>query len=309
MIIQKLNNLNITIRSFDMKKYIAIIMLISLVILQACSNGNSKPAESSEETFTFSLGHVANSDHPWNLGAMEFAEMVNEKSDGRITVEIHDGGTLGGELEMIEQLQLGDLDMAIIAGGSHSKIVPEMTVEELPFIFRDNEEAYEKMDGELGQTLLALLEEQGIVGLSYWEDGFFQVTNNDKPIESPDDMTGLKIRVPENEIRLDIFKALNANPIPMSFTELFTALQQGVVDGQTNPLSVIEASKFDEVQDYVSIINVNWGSGLLEISSEAWNKLPEDLQEIMQESADEIKDIQRGYSRERAADNLAILEE
>src|SRR5699024_504868 len=199
--------------------------------------------------------------------------------------------------------------MAVNWGPSHAPIISEMSIVNLPFAFDTREEAYDVIDGELGEIQFDLLEENGIKGLSWWEDGFFQITTNTGPIETPDDMKGVKIRVPEIEIRQDTFKALGANPVPMSFTELFSALQQNVVDGQTNGLSTVYSSNFYEVQDYLSIIPVTWSSAVLEISSDKWDSLPKDLQDILQENADEYRDFQRELTQEEDEELVSKLED
>ncbi len=277
------------------------VIVVSVLFISGCSFNSSTSSDDNtgsnnnkqQETYTLSLGHVGTQSHSWHTTALEFAKQVEKESEGRLKIEVFPDGQLGGNLEMLQQIQMGDLDMGLISGAAHSPIVPEMAIENLPFAFAEHEDAYKAMDGELGDRLLDLLEEKGIHGLAWWEDGLFQITNNQYPIEKPEDLNGLKIRVPEIELRQDTFAALGADPVPMSFTELFSALQQEVVDGQTNAVPIVSSSNFDEVQEFLSIVNITWSSTLMEINLDKWNSLPEDLQNILSENAIKYRDIQR----------------
>lgn len=283
-------------------------LVLAIGILSGCSE-KSDGSNNKDETYSFSLGHVVSSQsHSWNDTAMEFAEAVEEESEGRIKIEVFPDGQLGGDLEMLQQIKMGDLDMGLISGAAHSPIVPEMGIESLPFVFEDNDSAYNKMDGELGNKLFELLEDEGIKGLAWWESGLYQITNNKKPINNPEDLEGLKIRVPESELRQETFKQLGASPVPMAFTELFSALQQGTIDGQSNPAPVIESSNFNEVQEYLSILNINWTSAVLEINLDTWNSLPEDLQEILEKNARKYRDVQRERIQQEDVEVIKELE-
>lgn len=295
------------------KSFSTLLITFSIIFfLNACNinsdTENEVQGDQDNNLYILSLGHVGTQAHSWHTTLLEFAETVEKESDGQLKIEVFPDGQLGGNLEMLQQIQMGELDMGVIGGAVHSPIVPEMAIENLPFVFETHEEAYQAMDGELGNKLLELLEQQGITGLAWWEDGMFQITNNSHPIEKPEDLKGLKIRVPEIELRQEAFKALGANPVPMSFDELFSALQQGVVDGQTNPAEVVLTSNFNEVQDYLSIINISWSSALMEINSDVWDNLPEHLQEIIQENAIKYRDIQRSRIRERNEEVIKELE-
>lgn len=282
------------------KKFLLLLAtLLTIFIISGCGSSSESEENSADtsdgkvESYTLSLGHVGTQSHSWHTTALEFAEAVEEESNGRLKIEVFPDGQLGGNLEMIQQLQMGDLDMGLISGAAHSPIVPEMGIENLPFAFETHEDAYETMDGELGDKLLELLKNEGILGLAWWEDGLFQITNNSHPINKPEDLEGLKIRVPEIELRQEAFKALGASPVPMSFNELFSALQQGVVDGQTNAAEIVLSSNFNEVQEYLSVVNITWSSALMEINLDTWNSLPNDLQNILKENSIKYRDIQR----------------
>ncbi|MFD1929190.1 TRAP transporter substrate-binding protein [Sporosarcina siberiensis] len=294
----------------NLKKIFSLTALSLALLLTGCSDSDDKAgADDKEKVYELSLGHEVSQSHSWHVTASEFAEAVKEESDGRLDIVIFPDGTLGGATAMLEQIQIGDLDMAITGGPSHAPIVPEMSIQNLPFLYDDREKAYEAVDGELGDLQFGLLKEKGILGLAWWEDGFFQVTTNTGPIETPEDLEGVKIRVPEIKLRQDIFKELGANPVPMSFTELFTGLQQKAVDGQTNGLNTIYDSNFYEVQDYLSILNITWSPAVLEIGLDKFNSLPEDLQKILKDNAIKYRDIQRKRTQEEDTDLIQKLEE
>ena len=236
----------------------------------------------------------------------QFAKAVEHDSGGRIKIQVVHGGALGGDREMGEQIRLGGLEMGLI----HTTVLgldPRLQIEELPFAWARREQAYAALDGELGAKLLEILSKKGIKGLAWYENGYRDLTNNVRPIREPSDLKGLKIRMAELKMRIDTFKLLGANPIPMAFPELFTALQQGTVDGQENPLAIIKTSKFNEVQKYLSTSGHIWGSVLLMINKDIWEKLPADLQKILMRNAVKYRDIERKMIQEIDVKILAEL--
>ena len=236
----------------------------------------------------------------------QFAKAVEHDSGGRIKIQVVHGGALGGDREMGEQIRLGGLEMGLI----HTTVLgldPRLQIEELPFAWARREQAYAALDGELGAKLLEILSKKGIKGLAWYENGYRDLTNNVRPIREPSDLKGLKIRMAELKMRIDTFKLLGANPIPMAFPELFTALQQGTVDGQENPLAIIKTSKFNEVQKYLSTSGHIWGSVLLMINKDIWEKLPADLQKILMRNAVKYRDIERKMIQESDVKILAEL--
>lgn len=236
----------------------------------------------------------------------QFAKAVEHDSGGRIKIQVVHGGALGGDREMGEQIRLGGLEMGLI----HTTVLgldPRLQIEELPFAWARREQAYAALDGELGAKLLEILSKKGIKGLAWYENGYRDLTNNVRPIREPSDLKGLKIRMAELKMRIDTFKLLGANPIPMAFPELFTALQQGTVDGQENPLAIIKTSKFNEVQKYLSTSGHIWGSVLLMINKDILEKLPADLQKILIRNAVKYRDIERKMIRESDVKILAEL--
>lgn len=199
------------------------------------------------------IGHALSPTSHYGLGAQAFIDTLSELSAGEWTGEQAPAGQLGGERDMIEGLQIGSLDIVITSTGPLGNFVPEVYALDLPFLFRDYDHARAVLDGEIGQELLDRIGENNLIGLAWSENGFRHVTNSQRPVNTPDDLAGLKLRTMENKVHMEAFSDMGASPTPMAFPELFTALQQGVVDGQENPVTVITASKFWEVQKYVSL--------------------------------------------------------
>lgn len=263
---------------------IITIFICLVLILSGCSSGK-KPA-SSDEKVVLKVGHINAPDHPWNIALEGFAKDVSEATNGNLEIQVFPSSQLGGERDMAEGLKLGTLDMGLFGTGALQSLDKRLIVEELPYAWSNRNNAYEALDGELGDELNKILKGHSIVGLSYWESGYRHITNSVRPINSLEDLKGLKLRVPEAEMRIDTFKDLGALPTPLAFSEVFTALQQGTVDGQENPLPTISSSKFNEVQKHLMISGHIWGSALLGISDKSWNGLSDDYKKIISEKAD-----------------------
>ena len=199
------------------------------------------------------VGHALSEASHYGIGAQAFIDTLTELSGGEFTGSQAPAGQLGGERDMIEGLQIGSMDVVITSTGPLGNFVPEVFALDLPFLFRDYDHARAVLDGDIGQELLGKIDENQLVGLAWSENGFRHVTNSQRPVRTPADLQGLKLRTMENRVHMEAFSEMGASPTPMAFPELFTALQQGVVDGQENPVTVITASKFWEVQGYVSL--------------------------------------------------------
>ncbi|WP_299792362.1 TRAP transporter substrate-binding protein [uncultured Marivita sp.] len=199
------------------------------------------------------VGHSLSPESHYGVGAQAFIDTLTELSGGEFTGSQAPAGQLGGERDMIEGLQIGSMDVVITSTGPLGNFVPEVYALDLPFLFRDYDHARKTLDGEIGQELLEKINENQLVGLAWTENGFRHVTNSQRPVRTPEDLEGLKLRTMENRVHMEAFSEMGASPTPMAFPELFTALQQGVVDGQENPVTVITASKFWEVQGHVSL--------------------------------------------------------
>lgn len=254
------------------------------------------------------LGHVLAPTHSWHLAAEGFAEDVKAATDGRVNFQVFPSGQLGNEKTVVEGMQIGSVPAGVIGCGSFQPLDPRFGIVELPYSWPDRETAYAAYDGQLGETLEDLADQHNMKILSWWENGFRHVTNNRGPIETPEDLAGLKIRVTPDKMRLDTFQALGASPAPLSFGELYSALQQGVFDAQENPLSIIHSSSFSEVQDYVSLTGHVWAPACLTISNFTWNQLSAEDQAAVQQSADEWRDQQRAMTQQDDAELVAKLE-
>jgi tripartite ATP-independent transporter DctP family solute receptor len=202
-----------------------------------------------------------------------FAREVEKRTDGRYKVQNFYSGALGAERESIEALQVGTLDLTMTSTGPVPNFVPEVAILDIPFLFKDYAQARGTLDGPIGQDMLQKFPSKGLVALAWGENGFRHMTNNKRQVVLPDDLKGLKMRTMENPVHMQAYKAFGIIPTPMAFTEVFTALQQGTVDGQENPLSVISAAKFDQVQKYMTLTGHVYSPALILMSKTQWDKL------------------------------------
>ena len=252
------------------------------------------------------FGHLNNPDHPVSLGVKKFADVLAAKSGGKLKVQEFPSSQLGNEMQQQSALQGGVQEMSAPATTSLAGIVKEFGLIDFPFSVADFRQADALLDGRFGQALLAKLPEKGLVSLGYWDLGFRNVTNSKRPITKPDDLDGLKIRVIPNPVFLDTFKAFKANPVPMPFAELYTALETKTVDGQENPFAVILSNKFYEVQKFVSATNHVYAANIVLVSKKFWDRLSPQEQQWMSEAANEARAYQRQASR--AAAQRAVSE-
>lgn len=212
-------------------------------------------AASAEPELLIKAAHAASTGNTGHK-ALEFMDReLRERTDGRVGIQIFPNGQLGGERELIESIQLGNLDMAFVSSAPLANFDKRFYGFDIPFLFPDRAAAYAVFDGELGQEILAGLDQVGIHGLGYWENGFRQLTNDVKPVHSPDDLDGMKMRTMENDVHIALWRAEQADPAPLSFSELFTALQQGTFDAQEGPINLFYDMKFYEVQKYITVTN------------------------------------------------------
>lgn len=300
-----------------MKKFLGLILTAFLVLaLAACGGGNNEGGENADdkesadtaEKKTIRAGIGLNDSHPQYKGLLKFKEIVEEKTDGQIVVETYHSGQLGDDRTMTEALQLGSQEVVVPSTAPLANFVPEFSVFDFPFLFPSEEVADKVLDGEVGQKFLDKLEDQNLIGLSYWENGFRQVSNSERAIASAADFKGLKLRTMENDLHLEAFRALGANPTPMAFTELFTAMQQGTVDGQENPFATIYLSKFYEVQDHVSNTNHIYSPFVFLMSKPFYDGLTEEQQQIVREASVEAGLYERQLNREANEQYLKDLQ-
>ena len=285
-----------------MKTNIGVLALSALALLWP---GDGRAQDIQERTIRW--GHLNNTDHPVSFGVKKFAEIVAAKSGGKIRVREFPSNQLGSEVQQTAALQGGVQEMQSPASTTLVGIVKEFGVFDLPFIVSTPQQADALLDGPVGKALLAKLPEKGLVGLVFWDLGFRNVTNSRRAITKAEDLTGIKLRVMPNPVYIDTFKTFGANPLPMSFSELYTALETKTVDGQENPFSVILSNKFYEVQKYLSKTSHTYSTNIILVSKKFWDKLSPTEQKILQEAAIESRDYQRKVSREQADKAIAEL--
>lgn len=235
--------------------------------------------------------------HPQTLGARKFAELVEAKTAGRIKVAVYSAGQLGSDLQMQAALQGGTQEFAAPSTATLAGLVRDFGVLGLPFSFASEKEADAVLDGPFGRKLLARLPDRGLVGLAFWENGFRNVTNNKRPIVRAEDIAGLKVRTMQNSLYIDMFGGLGANAVPMSVTELFTALESHAVDAQENPYTVVHAQKFYDVQKYLSTTGHAYDALALIASKKFWDRLSAADRQAIQAAAAEATVYERTTSR------------
>ena len=289
-----------------MKKLLSMILclIVVLALFSGCGRPDDTPTSAPDGTnggtsgddttvYAIRLGHVLAPTHPYQLGAEYFARIVEERSGGRMTVDTFPNSQLGNERDLIEGLQLGTVEMCMVSTAPLSGFTSDFLVFDLPFIFTDTATARACVDSEIGQGMLDALTSQGVIGMCYWENGFRSVTNSARPIVQPSDLQGLKIRTMENPIHMDSFRVMGADPTPMAFGELYTALQQRTIDAQENPLAIIDTSAFYEVQTYLSLTEHFYAPTPVLVSASFYNSLPSDLQDILMDCVREARDYER----------------
>ena len=232
---------------------------------------------------------VAQNSH-YGVAIDTFAREVEARTNGRYKIQTFYAGALGAERESVEGVQLGTLDLTMTSTGPLPNFVPEVAILDIPFLFRDYAHARAVLDGPIGQDLLQKFPPKAMVALAWGENGFRHMTNSKRPVNVPDDLKGLKMRTMENPIHIQAYKQFGILPTPMAFTEVFTALQQGTVDGQENPLSVISAAKFDQVQKYMTLTGHVYSPALILMSKAVWDKLaPADRDAFLAAAKEAVK--------------------
>jgi len=262
-------------------------------------------AQAQEKTIKFATQNPKG--HPIVMGLEKFAELVTAKSGGKIKVNLFPGGVLGGDQANVSALQGGTLEMMSLNSGILASQAKEFAIYDFPFMFANTKEADAIVDGPFGKKLHAKLEEKGIVGLAYYELGFRNITNSKRPLNKVEDIAGLKLRVIPNPINVDWVKALDANPTPLPFPEVYAAMEQKAIDGHENPLTVIAANKLYEVQKHVAITNHQYNPQSVIISRKFWDTLSAAEKQIVQDAAQESAKYQREQARGQVAAAMETL--
>lgn len=253
------------------------------------------------------ISNGINEQHPSYLANKKFGEILAAKLPGKYTVQVYANAQLGDDVRATEAVRMGTLEMVTTSASPLTGLVPEFNVFDLPFIVPSEKAADAIFDGPIGAKLADALEKKGIKLLAYYENGFRQLTNSARPVKSPADLKGLKIRTMQNPIHLEAFRAMGANPTPMPFSEVFTAMQQKTIDGQENPIPTIWLSKFYEVQKYVSLTGHVYGPHIMLIGKKLWDSFPADDQKIIAAAAQESAVYQRSINRKMNKDFVENL--
>ena len=233
-------------------------------------------------------------------GVARFVDLVDKKSQGRIKIKPFYNGALGNDVQVTSSLQGGTIEFTVPQTSTLTGMVKEFEILDFPFLFANEQDAEKVLDGATGQKLLDKLPAKGLIGLAYWENGFFNATNSKHPIQKWEDFQGLKFRAVQAKISQETIKALGANPVPLAVPELYTALETRTVDGQGTPSAVIAALKLNEVQKYLSLTKHSYGAFLPLVSKKFWDSLPAADQTILRDAAVETRAFQRGVARDQA---------
>jgi len=254
------------------------------------------------------IGHVLAKGSHYDIGAHAFCDALDKNTQGRYKCQVYPASALGGEREEVEAVQIGTQDLVITSTGPVGNFVPEMKIVDIPFLFRDYDHARKVLDGKIGQDMLAKFPSHGLVALAWSENGFRHMTNNKRPIVSAADASGLKMRTMENKVHMEGYRSFGIQPTPMAFPEVFGALQQGVVDGQENPIPVILASKFSQVQKHLSLTGHVYSPGLIITSPRIMNKLSDADKQAFYDAATKSVAATRKKVNDDEANGIAQLE-
>ena len=281
-----------------MKKLVTLLLMFSVV----CFAGSVFAATK------IKVGVVTKPGSAQNIAAEKFKELIEQRSGGSFTVKVYHSASLGNETEILQQVQMNTIQMGIVTGGPFDTFNPIARVINYPFLFKDNAQADEILDGPLGKEILKSLESNGFKGLSFSENGFRNLTNNKRAVKTPADIDGLKVRVMNSAIHKAIWQALGANPTPMAWP-IYTELEQGVIDGQENPLWVMEVYKFYEIQKHLSMTRHVYSYHIDVASLKWWNTLKKADQDMIQTAMYDAAVYQRRDNRSKDAARLELLKE
>lgn len=253
------------------------------------------------QTVKLSLGHGAAPDNPRHIASLKFAEIVKAKTNGQVEVTVSPSGQLGTDPALITAVRSGAVDITANSQGAFANVVPEYAAFGMPFLFADSPSAWKVMDGPVGKELADKTAEKGMVVLGYWDNGIRHMSNSKRPLNTPEDMKGLKMRTPPDAVTVDIMNAVGAQAQQIAFTELYVALQQGVVDGQENPLVNIRSAKLYEVNKFISLTGHKYEMTPFVMNKRSFDGLSETNKKAVMEAAAEATKLQRNLAQD--ADN------
>ena len=281
--------------------------LLGKTAIALCTLGLFSTAHAQVNAHTFRIAVAGAPGHPSVMGAEKWAELVKEKSGGKMTIKVFPNGVLGGDVQVLSAVQGGTIDFTSMNSGILQSQVKEFAIFDFPFMFENGKEADPILDGPFGKKLADLLPAKGLVNLGYWELGFRNLTNSKRAVAKADDIAGLKIRVIQSPIYIETFNALGANAVPMPITEVYTAMEQKIIDGHENPFSVVETNKFYEVQKFLTVSNHIYNPQSVMASKKKWDALTKDEQEILMTTMQEVTKWQRENARALADKSLENL--
>lgn len=256
---------------------------------------------------TYRIGYILSTESQLGAGAIAFADEVAKRTGGKIKIEQQPNAALGGEVEMLKGLQLGTVDFGFITGAPLPNIIPEMGVFNIPFLFRDIEHAHAVLDSPLGLSYLEKFKDKNMIALAWGENGLRHITNSKRPINTPEDLKGLKLRLPQSDVMLIGFKMLGAETVSLPFPQVFGALQSGEIDGQENPLSTIISSKFAQVQKYLSLTGHVYDPAVIVVAKDTWDEFSADEQATLYEAAKAGAEASRAYNAKMENTGVDIL--
>ena len=288
-----------------MKKSILNKLIVFAAVAALLIPASAFAADINKHTFKFAFQNTK--EHPQGQGVVKFAELVKEKSGGKMKVKMFPSGMLGGDLQTVSALQGGTIDFTVLNAGLLVGLVPEFGIFDFPFMFNDEKEADAIVDGAFGKMMFEKLAPKGLVGLGYWELGFRNMTNNVHPITKLEDFSGIKLRVLQSPVFIDTFNTLGCNTVPLPYPELYSALEQHVVDGQENPVTNVQFASFYEVQKYFSFTKHIYSPQSTLISKRTWDKLNDAEKKVIIEAEQEAKLFQREANRAQMEKSLEFV--
>lgn len=281
-----------------------------VVMVLACAMVFSLVTFGEAAKYEFKLGHAVSDQHPYHMGAQKFKEIVEKETNGEIEISLFPNNQLGtGERDLLEGLQLGTIDLYVGSTGPMGGFEKRFMMFDFPFLFKDKAQAYAVLDGKIGQYVMGLLDRIGITGLAWYENGFRHFTNSKRAVNTPEDVKGMKLRTMENKIHMALWRAMGADPTPMAWGEVFTALQQGTVDGQENPVPIIFVQKVYEVQKHLALTGHVFSPAMIAIAKAKFDALPEGHKEIIRKAAQESAVYQREQITKMESEQVAKLKE
>lgn len=291
------------------RRYFSLLMAIAMILcMTACGGNGGSDAGSGDGTIVLKAANVASESNPYTVAMRYMADMVKERTNGAVQIDVYPNSAMGGEREILEGMQLGTVDMCVVSTAPVANFSEAWYVFDMPYLFTDLETTYEVLDGEIGAELGELLKDSGFVNLAYWQNGFFNIITKEQVIH-PEDLNGMTVRCFENPIHSAYFSLCGANAVPAPWGEVYTLMQNGTIDGCTTSYTFIYNTQLDEVAGYVANTHQVYAVAPLMMSTLAWNKLTAEQQQIIMECAAEARDYERGLCNDSEAEQMAELTE